>query len=159
MALDQNEAFMRRAIQVMRDAGVVYKTGGPFGAVIVKDGQVIASAGNRNSVVQDNTPSAHGEVNAIRQACQTLDNWDLSGCVMYLSCECCPYSTAYWANTRQVFYAAFWSDYDDLFSDRAINDDLGKPMPEKEIRMQQILQSEAQAVWAEFRQLSDGARY
>ena len=98
MASDQDEAFMRRAIQVMRDAGVVNKTGGPFGALVVKDDQVIAAAGN--SVVKDNDPSAHAEVNAIRQACQTLDNWDLSGCVMYSSCECCPmcYSTAYWAN-------------------------------------------------------------
>ena len=70
MASDQDEAFMRRAIQVMRDAGVVHKTGGPFGAVIVKDGQVIAAAGN--SVIQDKDPSAHAEVNAIRQACRCL---------------------------------------------------------------------------------------
>ena len=62
MASDQDEAFMRQAIQVMRDAGVVYKTGGPFGAVIVKNGQVIAAAGN--SVIQDKDPSAHAEVNA-----------------------------------------------------------------------------------------------
>ena len=84
LASDQDLAFMREAIKVMRDAGVVNKTGGPFGAVIVKDGQVIAAAGN--SVIQDNDPSAHAEVNAIRQACRTLDNWDLSGCVMYSSC-------------------------------------------------------------------------
>ena len=69
------------------------------------------------------------------------------------------YSTAYWANIRQVFYAASWSDYADLFSDRAINDDIRRSMPEKEIRMEQILQTEAQAVWAEFRNLADGARY
>ena len=66
MASDQDQAFMRLAIQVMRDAGVVYKTGGPFGAVIVKDGQVIAAAGN--SGIQDKYPSAHAEVNALRQA-------------------------------------------------------------------------------------------
>ena len=159
MASDQDQAFMRQAIKVMRGAGVVNKTGGPFGAVIVKNGTVIAAAGN--SVIQDNDPSAHAEVNAIRMACRTLENLDLSGCVMYSSCECCPmcYSTAYWANIREIFYAASWSDYDDLFSDRAINDDIRRPRPEKRIRMQQILQGEAQAVWAEFRQLSDGARY
>ena len=123
MASDQDRAFMREAIKVMRDAGLVNKTGGPFGAVIVKDGQVIAAAGN--SVIKDNDPSAHSEVNAI----------------------------------RQVFHAASWSDYDDLFSDRAINDDIRRPMPEKEIPMQQILQREAQAAWAEFRRLPDGARY
>ena len=69
------------------------------------------------------------------------------------------YSIAYWANIRQGFYAASWSDYVVLFSDRAINDDIRRSVPEKEIRMQQILQSEAKAVWAEFRQLPDGARY
>ena len=68
--LDQD--FMRHAIKVMRDAGIVNKSGGPFGAVIVKDGKVIAAAGN--SVIRDNDPSAHAEVNAIRQACRALQN-------------------------------------------------------------------------------------
>ena len=94
---------MRHAIKVMRDAGVVNKSGGPFGAVIVKHGKVIAAAGN--TVIRDNDPSAHAEVNAIRQACRAIKNWDLSGCVMYSSCECCPmcYSAAYWANIRSIF--------------------------------------------------------
>ena len=113
---------MREAIRMMRDAGVVNKTGGPFGAVIAKDGQVVAAAGN--SVVRDLDPSAHAEVNAIRAACKKLGTWDLSGCVMYTSCECCPmcYATAYWAGIRTVFYAASWSDYSDLFSDEEINE-------------------------------------
>ena len=80
MATPQDEAHMREAIKVMRDAGVVNKTGGPFGAVIVKDGKVIAAAGN--SVIKDNDPSAHEEVNAIRMACRAVKSWDLSGCVM-----------------------------------------------------------------------------
>ena len=106
MASNQDREYMRQEIKLMRDAGIVNKTGGPFGAVIIKDWNVIAAAGN--SVTNDNDPSTHAEVNAIRIACRTLDNWDLSGCVMYSSCECCPmcYSTAYWANIRQVFYAA-----------------------------------------------------
>ena len=115
MASNQDREFMRQAIKLTRDAGIVNKTGCPFDAVIVKDGNVIAAAGN--SVIKNNYPDAHAEVNAIRIACRTLDNWDLSGYVMYSSCECCPmcYSTAYWANIRQVFYAASWSDYEDLF--------------------------------------------
>ena len=110
MAAHQDRDFMRHAIKVMRDAGVVNKSGGPFGAVIVKHGKVIAAAGN--SVIRDNDPSAHAEVNAIRQACRAIKNWDLSGCVMYSSCECCPmcYSAAHWANIRSIFYAASWSD-------------------------------------------------
>ena len=106
MAAHQDQDFMRHAIKVMRDAGVVNKSGGPFGAVIVKHGKVIAAAGN--SVIRDNDPSAHAEVNAIRQACRALKNWDLSGCVMYSSCECCPmcYSAAHLANIRSIFYVA-----------------------------------------------------
>ena len=159
MASDQGQVFMLEVIKAMRDAGVVNKTAGPFGAVIVKDGEVIAAAGNR--VIQDNDISAHAEVHAFRQACRTLNNWDLSSCVMYSSCECCPIccSTSSWANIRQAFDAASWSDDDDLCSDRAINHDIRKPMPDKQIRMEQILQNSAQAVWAEFRQLPDGARY
>ena len=159
MASDQDLALMREAIRLMRDAGVVTKTGGPFGAVVAKDGEVIAAAGN--SVVRDLDPSAHAEVNAIRAACKKLGTWDLSGCVMYTSCECCPmcYATAYWAGIRTVFYAAAWSDYSDLFSDQQINEDMQNEQGKREIRLTQILQAEACEVWEEFRLLSDGARY
>ena len=159
MASDQDLALMREAIRLMRDAGVVTKTGGPFGAVIAKDGEVIAAAGN--SVVRDLDPSAHAEVNAIRAACKKLGTWDLSGCVMYTSCECCPmcYATAYWAGIRTVFYAAAWSDYSDLFSDQEINEDMQNEQGKREIRLTQILQTEACEVWEEFRLLPDGARY
>ena len=76
-----DEALMREAIRQMREAGVVNKSGGPFGAVVAKDGEIVASAGN--SVVRDLDPSAHAEVNAIRAACKKLGTWDLSDCVMY----------------------------------------------------------------------------
>jgi len=159
MSSDQDQVLMRKAIGLMRDAGVVDKTGRPFGAVIAKDGRVVAAAGN--SVVRDLDPSAHAEVNAIRAACRALGTWDLTGCVMSTSCECCPmcYATAYWAGIRKVFYAAAWSDYCDLFSDQEINDDLQKPKDQREIQLTQILQDEACAIWTEFRLLPDAARY
>ena len=159
MASAQDLTLMREAIRLMRDAGVVNKTGGPFGAVVAKDGKIVASAGN--SVVRDLDPSAPAEVNAIRAACKALGTWDLSGCVMYTSCECCPmcYATAYWAGIRTVFYAASWSDYSDLFSDEEINCDMQRPQREREIKLTQILQEEASEVWQEFRLLPDGARY
>ena len=159
MASDHDQTLMREAIRLMRDAGVVNKTGGPFGAVIAKDGQVVTAAGN--SVVKDLDPSAHAEVNAIRAACKKLGTWDLSGCVMYTSCECCPmcYATAYWAGIRTVFYAAAWSDYSDLFSDQEINEDMQHAKDKREIKLTQILQGEACEVWKEFRLLPDGARY
>ena len=159
MASDQDQVLMREAIRLMRDAGVLNKTGGPFGAVIAKDGQVVAAAGN--SVVKDLDPSAHAEVNAIRAACKKLGTWDLSGCVMYTSCECCPmcYATAYWAGIRTVFYAAAWSDYSDLFSDQEIHEDMQNVKDKREIKLTQILQGEACEVWKQFRLLADGARY
>jgi len=159
MANETDKQHMRKAIQMMREAGVNTKTGGPFGAVIVKDGEIIAASGN--SVIRDNDPTAHAEVNAIRMACKNLGTFDLSGAVMYSSCECCPmcYSTSYWARISKIYYAASWSDYDDIFDDSNINVDIAKPYAERQLAPEQILQEEAQAVWQEFREMPNGARY
>jgi tRNA(Arg) A34 adenosine deaminase TadA len=154
-----DERFMRLAIAAMRRAGVTDKTGGPFGAVIVRDGQVLAACGN--SVRRDNDPTAHAEINAIRQACATLGTYDLSGAILYTSCECCPmcYAAAYWARIDKIYYAASWRDYDDLFDDAAIHADMGRPPAERLLGPQQLLRDEALAVLKEFRLLPDGARY
>jgi len=156
---DQDREYMRQAIRLMRQAGVIDKTGGPFGAVIVKDGQILAATGN--SVLKDKDPSAHAEVNAIRQACRKIDSHDLSGAVLYSSCELCPmcYATAYWARISKVFFAAAWTDYDDLFDDLAESQDMAKLYSKRKLKPQQILQTEGQKVWDEFRKLPDGARY
>ncbi|TAJ06916.1 MAG: nucleoside deaminase [Nitrospirae bacterium] len=156
---EQDREYMRLAIRQMRQAGVVDKTGGPFGAVIVCDGKVLAVAGN--SVVRDHDPSAHAEVNAIREACRRLGTIDLSGSVLYSSCECCPmcYATAYWARISKIYYAAAWTDFDDLFDDANISQDMAKPYPERALAPQQILQGDAQKVWREFRKIPDGVRY
>jgi tRNA(Arg) A34 adenosine deaminase TadA len=89
-------------------------TGGPFGAVIYKDGVKIA--GGYNHVLANHDPSAHGEVQAIRAACQALHTWDLSGCVLYTSCEPCPMClmTAKWANIKQIYFAATRRDAADI---------------------------------------------
>ena len=96
-------------IEGMRQAGVVDKTGGPFGAVVVRDGEVLAVSGN--SVLRDNDPSAHAEVNAIRMACKKVGAPNLRGATLFTSCECCPmcYATAYWARIGKIYYAAAWS--------------------------------------------------
>ena len=159
--IDENDkALMREAIKMMRKAGVVDKTGGPFGAVIAKDGKIIASSGN--SVVQDNDPSGHAEVNAIRKACKALGTWDLSGCVMYTSCQCCPmcYSTAYWARLKAIYYGSPWGDYYDCFpQDLDIKEDLKRPIEKSAVPQVELLREEAAEVWDEFRKLPDGARY
>lgn len=156
---DQDRSYMAEAIKLMRQAGVVDQTGGPFGCVIVRDGQVLAATGN--SVIKDNDPTAHAEVNAIRAACKKVGNFHLDGATMFTSCECCPmcYSTAYWARIVKIYYAAAWSDYNDLFDDSAISADVKKPNSQRSIPMVQIMQPEAQAVWADYRKLPQKTRY
>ena len=156
---DQDRSYMAEAIKLMRQAGVVDQTGGPFGCVIVRDGQVLAATGN--SVIKDNDPTAHAEVNAIRAACKKVGNFHLDGATMFTSCECCPmcYSTAYWARIGKIYYAAAWSDYNDLFDDSAISADVKKPNSQRSIPMVQIMQPEAQAVWADYRKLPQKTRY
>ena len=156
---DQDRSYMAEAIKLMRQAGVVDQTGGPFGCVIVRDGQVLAATGN--SVIKDNDPTAHAEVNAIKAACKKVGNFHLDGATMFTSCECCPmcYSTAYWARIGKIYYAAAWSDYNDLFDDSAISADVKKPNSQRSIPMVQIMQPEAQAVWTDYRKLPQKTRY
>jgi tRNA(Arg) A34 adenosine deaminase TadA len=113
-----NETFMRRAIQISIDN--INQNGGPFGAVIVKDGQIVAESGNR--VTENLDPTAHAEIMAIRQACEKLKTFDLSGCEIYSSCEPCPMclSAIYWARLDALYFAntkedAKRIDFDDSF--------------------------------------------
>jgi tRNA(Arg) A34 adenosine deaminase TadA len=156
---EQDRAFMAMALKQMRQAGVLDKTGGPFGAVVVLGGQVLATAGN--SVMRDKDPSAHAEVNAMREACQKIGNPHIDGAVLYSSCEPCPmcYSTAYWARVGKIFYAASWTDYADLFDDSNIAKDMQFPYEQRQVALQQIMRPDAQKVWDEFRQMPDKARY
>lgn len=104
MNTEKQKELLRRAIGIAEDN--IRKGGGPFGAVIVRNGEVIAECGN--SVTLDNDPTAHAEVNAIRDACRSLGTFDLSGCEIYSSCEPCPMclSAIYWAHLDRLFYAA-----------------------------------------------------
>ena len=113
-----DETFMRRAIRISIDN--INQNGGPFGAVIVKDGQIVAESGNR--VTENLDPTAHAEIMAIRQACEKLKTFDLSGCEIYSSCEPCPMclSAIYWARHDALYFAntkedAKRIDFDDSF--------------------------------------------
>ena len=152
-------AFLRLAIARSRQAGIVERSGGPFGAVIVRGGEVLADEGN--SVTRDRDPTAHAEVNAIRAACRRVGSHELAGATLYASSECCPmcYAAARWARIGKIFYAAAWSDYADLFDDRDVQADIVKPLPERRLAPERILADEAREVWDEFRRLPDGARY
>ena len=156
---DKDREYMRQAIALMRKAGVVDKTGGPFGCVIVRDGEVLAAEGN--SVLRDNDPSAHAEVNAIRAACKKIGAPNLKGATMFTSCECCPmcYATAYWARIDKIYYAAAWTDYADLFDDSNIAKDMKRPYAQRTVPIRPLLRNEAQQVWLEFRKMPDRAKY
>ena len=113
----QDIKIMEKAVTasaMVLDDDIATPRGGPFGAVIYKNGECIASGFNRVLATCD--PSAHAEVSTIREACQNLKTWDLSGCVLYTSCEPCPMClmTAKWANIDKIFYAATRRDAADI---------------------------------------------
>ena len=129
---DDDRRFMKMACDLACEN--VERGGGPFGAVIVKDGEVIAAAGN--SVTLDNDPTAHAEVNAIRRACSITRNFKLDGCVVYSSCEPCPMclSALYWAGVSHIYYGNTAADADRInFGDDFIYKEIEKPHLERTI--------------------------
>lgn len=133
---------MREAIRLANDS--VRRGGGPFGAVVVKDGEIIA--GSANSVTLDNDPTAHAEVNAIRAACQRLGTFDLTGCTVYTSCEPCPMclGAIYWAHIDRIYYGNNRKDARDIdFADDFIYDELDKPLDERTLPIIPLLRDEA----------------
>lgn len=123
-----HKKFLQRAVDLASE-NVRSGKGGPFGAVIVKDGEIIAEA--CNTVTSDNDPTAHAEVNAIRKATAKLKNFQLDGCTIYSSCEPCPMclGAIYWARPAALVFAASKTDaaavgFDDAFIYREINTDI-----------------------------------
>ena len=139
----QHEEFMQMAIALSVE-NVNQHIGGPFGAVIVKDGKFIA--GSANKVTSTNDPTAHAEVSAIRLACTALGTFDLSGCVVYTSCEPCPMclGAIYWARIETIYYANTKTDAENIgFSDKFIYDELEKPMDKRTLPVVQLMRDEA----------------
>ncbi|MCK5028324.1 MAG: nucleoside deaminase [Bacteroidales bacterium] len=140
--LKKEEDFMREAIGL--SIANIENNGGPFGAVIVKDGKVIAKGVNR--VTSNNDPTAHAEVNAIRNAAEVLGTHDLSGCEIYSSCEPCPMclGAIYWARLDKLYYANTKQDAKDIdFDDSFIYEELDLPIEKRKIPTIQILKDEA----------------
>lgn len=138
----ENVEFMKKALEIA-SGNASTQGGGPFGAVIVKDGQVVSAAGN--TVTPDNDPTAHAEVNAIRNACKELKTFDLSGCVLYTSCEPCPMclSASYWARIGRIYYAAGRDDAAKAgFSDAFIYDQFDLPVNERSLPAERIMEEE-----------------
>lgn len=156
-----HEKFMRRAIELSRRASILEKTGGVFGAVIVKDGVIIGEG--YNQVMKHNDATWHAEIQAIREAGNKLGTPHLDGCDLYTSAECCPMclSAAYWAHIRHIYYGATTQDslkYGD-FADIDILDEIRKDPTKRRITFTEALRPEAVEVWKEFSKMPDRARY
>ncbi len=133
---------MREAIRLANES--VKNGGGPFGAVIVKDGQIVAGSSNRVTI--DNDPTAHAEVNTIRQACHKIGTFDLSGCTIYTSCEPCPMclGAIYWSRLRRIYFGNTRKDARDIdFADDFIYEELEKPLEKRTVPIIPMLRDEA----------------
>lgn len=158
MITEADRQFMREAIRLADES--VRRGGGPFGAVIVKDGEIIA--GSSNSVTIDNDPTAHAEVNTIRAACRRLGTFDLSGCTIYTSCEPCPMclGAIYWAHIDRIFYGNTRKDARDIdFADDFIYEELDRPLAERSVPIVPLLRDEALSSFRLWRQKSDKTVY
>jgi tRNA(Arg) A34 adenosine deaminase TadA len=153
-----NADFMRRAIEIALEN--IRAGGGPFGAVIVQDGRIIAEGVNRVTVNHD--PTAHAEVVAIREACRALGAFQLDGCDLYTTCEPCPMclGAIYWARPARVFYAGSAADAAEAgFDDAFIYDELKIPHASRGIPMSQLLRDESLSIFAAWKRKPDKTPY
>ena len=153
------EQYMREAIH-LAEQGMRAGRGGPFGCVIVRHGQIVGRGHNR--VTSTNDPTAHAEVVAIRDACATLETFQLADCELYTSCEPCPMclSAIYWARIPQVFYGNTRGDAAAIgFDDDFIYQQVPLPPDQRTVKMELFLRDEAQSAFKEWRDKSDKIRY
>ncbi len=152
------EQLMREAIRLSEEN--VTNGSGPFGAVITRDGKIVATGVNR--VTANNDPTAHAEVSAIRAACEKLNTFDLSGCEIYTSCEPCPMclGAIYWAHIDKIYYG---NDKDDAkaidFDDSFIYDELALPRGERRLPVDVLLENEAIKAFEMWKNKSDKIEY
>lgn len=138
-----HEEFMRHAIGLAQ-SGIDGNSGGPFGAIVVKDGQIIGEGCNR--VTSTNDPTAHAEVVAIRDACERLQAFQLEGCTIYTTCEPCPMclGAIYWARPEKVFIGCTRDDAAKIgFDDEMIYEELARDFSERRIKLEILLRDEA----------------
>lgn len=150
--------FMREAIRLSEES--VAEGGGPFGAVIVRDGEVVAAGTNR--VTLDNDPTAHAEVSAIRTACRELGVFKLDGCEIYTSCEPCPMclSAIYWAGISRIYYGNTKDDAKSIgFDDSFIYDQIPMAPSRRTVPAEQMLRDEALGAFRMWAEKADKVEY
>jgi len=157
----EDERLMRHAIKLGEQAALVHATGGPFGCIIVKDGQIIAEGSNH--VVSENDPTWHGEMEAIRVAAKKLGTFNLAGCTLYTTGEPCPMCAGaiFWARIDRVVYASTIADalHYGQFDDQPIYDDLAKPIGARHVPAAQCLREEMLDLWRRYEAKPDKIHY
>lgn len=156
---DTHEKFMRRAIELALK-GVDENLGGPFGCVVVKDGEIIGEGSNQ--VTSTNDPTAHAEVVAVREACRKLNSFQLDGCSVYTSCEPCPMclGAIYWSRPARIFVAATREDAAAAgFDDELFYTELEKPNDERQLKMETLLREESKVAFNRWVEKPDKVEY
>ena len=156
--MSKNNHFMLRAIE--HSINSANEDGGPFGCVITKKNKIIAEGSNK--VTLSNDPTAHAEVVAIREACKKLNNFNLSGCDLYTSCEPCPMclSAIYWAHVDNIFYANTRDDAKNIdFDDSLIYSEIAKSNEDRKIPIKQMLRKDALKAFEIWSKKTDKIKY
>lgn len=156
---EEHDKFMRRAIELARQ-GVDEDRGGPFGCVVVKNGEIVGEG--CNEVTSTNDPTAHAEIVALREACRRLNSFQLDGCAIYTSCEPCPMclGAIYWARPDRIFVAGTREDAAAAgFDDEYFYSELAKPNEDRQLRMEPLLREESQAVFRQWIEKPDKVEY
>ncbi|TDK41571.1 nucleoside deaminase [Algoriphagus formosus] len=156
---DSQKEFMKMAIRLAQE-GMEAEKGGPFGCVIVKDGKIIGKGSN--NVLMNNDPTAHAEVVAIRDACKTLNHFQLEGCEVYTSCEPCPMclGAIFWARPSKVFYACTKEDAADAgFDDDFIYEEIKIEPADRKIPMLNGMREDSQKVFEIWKKKEDKKVY
>ncbi len=149
---------MREAIKLANDN--IKKGGGPFAAIIIKDGQIIAHG--TNQVTNNNDPTAHAEVEAIRNAAKKLNSFDLTECEIYTTCEPCPmcFGAIYWAKISKVYYGNTKEDAANIgFDDHFIYEELDLPKEKRKLKMVELLRDEAIQTFEAWKDMPDKTEY
>ena len=157
--MENQKKFMREAIRLSIE-NVQSGNGGPFGTVIVKNGNIIASGVNK--VTQSSDPTAHAEIVAIRSACETLGTFQLVGCEIYCSCEPCPMclGAIYWARPDRIYYANTRKDAANInFDDNFIYNELDVSISQRKLPTTQLLRDEAQMAFTQWRESTAKTEY
>ena len=159
--MQDDQKFMQRAIELARHNALEVKAGGPFGCVIVRDGEIIAEAANQ--VLADRDPTAHAEIVAIRAASKTLHSHVLEGCTVYTTGEPCPmcYAACWWARVKSIRFA---SNHDDAlefggFDDRHINEALALPGEARPLPSTELCRADMLEVWRDYQAMPDRTHY